>query len=345
MRSPTTTRELAALLARPAFRALESVAKHLDVRLPEASGQESSEAREASAPAPSVSGPEEAAASSPRPPVPTSAEASHTQPVAAETAMSVSITPPPGARAERQSEFPPSLEQTGSTGQAPPSEMRALDGSSSAPLVAPVGTPHAGNAPEAPRAGTSGAPAPPLQEKRGYASPSPEPLPGSPGSATALNGARAPGRHLVRLLPLSEPGARPPPDGSRVERTSPPSGEEQAPRPTRQLTFLPDPAATAPPAPARPPVPVTASLAGQVSSAMAPALERAHQLTRATLPPERSTSPQSAAAPPGEAVRNTFNVNVHLDPSGAPSGVDRRALEEALVDILRDTARRHGLEV
>jgi hypothetical protein len=44
-------------------------------------------------------------------------------------------------------------------------------------------------------------------------------------------------------------------------------------------------------------------------------------------------------------VRNTFNVNVHLDPSGAAPGVDRRALEEALVDILRDTARRHGLEV
>ncbi|WP_164002674.1 hypothetical protein [Pyxidicoccus caerfyrddinensis] len=56
-------------------------------------------------------------------------------------------------------------------------------------------------------------------------------------------------------------------------------------------------------------------------------------------------SAQSAATPPGEAVRNTFNVNVHLDPSGAAPGVDRRALEEALVDILRDTARRHGLEV
>jgi hypothetical protein len=77
---------------------------------------------------------------------------------------------------------------------------------------------------------------------------------------------------------------------------------------------------------------------------MAPVLEQAHQLTRTALPPERSTS-QSTPATSGEAVRNTFNVNVHLDPSGAPSGVDRRALEEALVDILRDTARRHGLEV
>ncbi|QSQ23229.1 hypothetical protein JY651_50540 [Pyxidicoccus parkwayensis] len=75
---------------------------------------------------------------------------------------------------------------------------------------------------------------------------------------------------------------------------------------------------------------------------MAPVLEQAHQLTRSALPPQRS---ESAATPPGEAVRNTFNVNVHLEPSGASSGVDRRALEEALVEILRDTARRHGLEV
>jgi hypothetical protein len=75
---------------------------------------------------------------------------------------------------------------------------------------------------------------------------------------------------------------------------------------------------------------------------MAPVLERAHQLTSTALAPQRSTSAEPS---PGEAVRNTFNVNVHLEPSGAPSGVDRRALEEALVDILRDTARRHGLEV
>lgn len=127
--------------------------------------------------------------------------------------------------------------------------------------------------------------------------------------------------------------------------SSPPPSEGHAPRPERRLTFLPAPEVTDPPTLSRPPNPLPARLAEQVTSGVAPVMERAHQLTRAALPPERSTRAQSAAAPPGEAVRNTFNVNVHLDPSGPPSGVDRRTLEEALVDILRDTARRHGLEV
>jgi hypothetical protein len=131
----------------------------------------------------------------------------------------------------------------------------------------------------------------------------------------------------------------------RAERSAPPSSQGDAPRPERRLTFLPAPEPTAAPAPTRPPSPVAPRLAEQVTGGMAPVLERAQQLTRAASPPERSMSAQGAAAPPGEAVRNTFNVNVHLDPSGASPGVDRRALEEALVDILRDTARRHGLEV
>ncbi|MBL0692165.1 hypothetical protein [Comamonas sp. JC664] len=77
-----------------------------------------------------------------------------------------------------------------------------------------------------------------------------------------------------------------------------------------------------------------AGLADQVSAGVAPVLAQALDLTQAP-----------AAYAPGESVRNTFNVNVHLDPSSAPAGLDRDALEDALIDLLRDTARRHGLEV
>ncbi|NOK17277.1 hypothetical protein, partial [Corallococcus carmarthensis] len=79
-------------------------------------------------------------------------------------------------------------------------------------------------------------------------------------------------------------------------------------------------------------------LTQQVTAGMAPVLAQAQQLTRAAVAP-------GAALPANEAARNTFNVNVHLEPSSASPGLDRHALEEALVDLLRDTARRHGLEV
>ncbi|MCE9671253.1 hypothetical protein LY474_25930 [Myxococcus stipitatus] len=84
--------------------------------------------------------------------------------------------------------------------------------------------------------------------------------------------------------------------------------------------------------------------ATQVGQEVAPVLEHAQRLTHASLTVDTS-SRASTEAPPSSAVRNTFNVNVHLDPATAPGGMDRRTLEDALVDILRETARRHGLEV
>ena len=80
------------------------------------------------------------------------------------------------------------------------------------------------------------------------------------------------------------------------------------------------------------------ALTEQVSAGVAPVLTHAHELT---LAPTAS----NAGRAPNEGVRNTFNVNVHMEPTSAPAGLDRHALEEALLDLLRDTARRHGLEV
>ncbi|TSC34244.1 hypothetical protein [Corallococcus sp. Z5C101001] len=79
----------------------------------------------------------------------------------------------------------------------------------------------------------------------------------------------------------------------------------------------------------------------KVSAGLTPVWEQAQGATHAALPVERVTTSSAQ----GAAVRNTFNVNVHLDASEAPAGMDRRSLEDALVDILRETARRHGLEV
>ena len=53
----------------------------------------------------------------------------------------------------------------------------------------------------------------------------------------------------------------------------------------------------------------------------------------------------SSSLAPAPAVSNTFNVNVHVDPERADAPLDRDALEQALCDILRDAARRNGLEV
>lgn len=392
MRSSTTTRELSALLARPAFRALESVAKQLGVRLPAPSRQESSEAPEQPALEHAVS---EAMAlraeTRGASPLVARGDAPHANPVAGARASSVSAPTPPGARAEVHGEVPKSpsspsgarprdrrlvrlISQLEPRSAAPPlsrapfpslpadaeraesrsarprpfaaSDAMSVDGSSSesaerapvqsdAPVATRAETPHTGSLVEATRARLAGTPAPSLQASRGDASPTPEPPPpANPGGAPAPGGARAADRRRVRLLPRPEQATVTSPVEARPERSGPPSSQGEAPRPERRLTFLPAPELTDPPALARPPSPVAPALAEQLSGGMAPVLERAHQLTRAASP-----------TPPGEAVRNTFNVNVHLDPSNAPSGVDRRALEEALVDILRDTARRHGLEV
>lgn len=89
-------------------------------------------------------------------------------------------------------------------------------------------------------------------------------------------------------------------------------------------------------------------LASQVSLSVAPVLERARQLSHEALTVDRTSRPSAtdgAAPTPSAAVRNTFNVNVQLDSANTASGMDRRTLEDTLVDILRETARRHGLEV
>jgi hypothetical protein len=73
------------------------------------------------------------------------------------------------------------------------------------------------------------------------------------------------------------------------------------------------------------------------------------QLTRAVTPVWEQAQPRTHAAPAVEraspARRDTSNGNVPSAPSAPQAELDRRSLEDALVDILRETARRHGVEV
>lgn len=76
--------------------------------------------------------------------------------------------------------------------------------------------------------------------------------------------------------------------------------------------------------------------------AMAPVLDSAWRLTDAALAPERSEPPVTSEAP---RVANHFHVNVALGDTAGTAGRDRNQLEETLTALLRDAARRQGLDV
>jgi hypothetical protein len=114
----------------------------------------------------------------------------------------------------------------------------------------------------------------------------------------------------------------------------------------RRLVFDTPAATTSAPVPVEAPIVPRPTLvfADRVVQATAPVWNEAHRITHDALTVERADA-SSAAPPAPNAVNNTFNVNVHVGPDGVSASQDREALEQALCDILRDAARRHGLEV
>ena len=76
----------------------------------------------------------------------------------------------------------------------------------------------------------------------------------------------------------------------------------------------------------------------RIEHGVTPALEQAHALSL------RALSAEQAGEAVTPRVNNTFNVNVAVSDPQARAG-DTRLLEEALVDLLRNAARRQGLEV
>ena len=81
----------------------------------------------------------------------------------------------------------------------------------------------------------------------------------------------------------------------------------------------------------------------RVMQAMDPVLDKAWQLTDAALPAGRDAPSEMAGEAP--RVTNQFNVTVALGAATDTAGRDPRQLEDALVALLRDAARRQGLDV
>ena len=83
--------------------------------------------------------------------------------------------------------------------------------------------------------------------------------------------------------------------------------------------------------------------ARRLARAVEPALEQAYRLTQARLNP--SAASVSGRVEPPALVHNTFNITVSLRPGEADTSADPEALADALTEILRTAARRHGLEI
>ncbi len=172
-------------------------------------------------------------------------------------------------------------------------------------------------APDFHAAGTRSADAPPMSTHRLATQPA-TPLPHSASTAPT------PTPHHWRLRPAPANEARPlAPTPADAEAAAPPA----LTRGTAAPSLLPrNPALT------------------RVMQAMDPVLDKAWQLTDAALPAGRDApSDVSADAP---RVTNQFNVTVALGGEATDTaGRDPRQLEDALVALLRDAARRQGLDV
>ena len=80
---------------------------------------------------------------------------------------------------------------------------------------------------------------------------------------------------------------------------------------------------------------------------MATVFDHAHRLTAqaassTALQGQRELGEDRAESSRQPSVRNTFNVQVAV---GQKAGLEAQPLEDALMDILRAAARRHGLEL
>lgn len=101
-----------------------------------------------------------------------------------------------------------------------------------------------------------------------------------------------------------------------------------------------EPASATPPTPAAQNLPNT--MTRRFTSAVEPALQQAYQLTQSPLQAASEGAPSSGES---RLVNNTFNVSVAMSSDGQTNGLDLGAFEQALTDVLRTAARRHGLEL
>ncbi len=152
----------------------------------------------------------------------------------------------------------------------------------------------------------------------------PDPAAPAPGEPRPTPVTRPPRNWRLRPTPLGavEPSSNPPPGESSEQA----AGHPAAPQPAAPSLLPRNPALT------------------RVMQAMDPVLERAWQLTDTALQPAADTPPAPAADAPAPRVANHFHVNVALG-SDTAAGRDPQQLQDALAALLRDAARRQGLDV
>lgn len=125
----------------------------------------------------------------------------------------------------------------------------------------------------------------------------------------------------------------------------------RVPAPQSNADPVPSPRLAATAAPARLPA-TRLSAARRVAGALQPTLDLAYRITNRALAADsegRADAQSEAAAElpvtPAPQVSNTFNVNVALRGEERPAATDREALRDGLVEVLRESARRQGLDV
>ncbi len=361
----TSPADLVARILQPLARSLEEARQHLDLeRVDEAStdGASTSGAGMAqeiapAAPAADMLTPRQAP-SGPlafAPPVgdalpdalhPTSAPmspAAVTRPPARPTSTSPTLRPSPAPASPTSAGF----DRARASGPAAPGSAPAAARAEVSDTPTSPTPPAAAPFPES--AALRAAPAPSTVRLVHAGSPA-NPVPAGPARGTNTNTAPA---------NLAPPATRVP-DGPPPQTALAPPGAMHAPSAPRQWRLRPSPptdTATPLPLPAAAPTPpplhhaggATASLIPRdpalprVMQAMAPVFEKAWRLTDAALPADRSEPPP--ATPEAPRVANHFHVNVALGEAAGSASRDRSLLEEALTALLRDAARRQGLDV
>ncbi|WP_374474797.1 hypothetical protein [Zoogloea sp.] len=373
----TSPADLAARILQPLARSLEEARQHLDLEpIDEAATDGASAARQDSHPAalPAV------AIHTPRQPPPSGPSASG-QPVGGTRPADADGSPTPPSEAlaastahptRRVSGSPDAAPSTPPASSAPAGFVRAAArtaGPAAAPDPSPAPAPVAGKGnasthPPAPSAAAStvsaalrAAPAPATMRLVRADSP-PDPAPPPTPRGTTPDSAPAALAPPETWRPDDDPprSVSVPPDGAAAP-TAP-----ATPSAPRQWRLRPSPPTETAPAPAAPaaeaaPTPTPSLHAGgataslrprdpalpRVMQAMAPVLDTAWRLTDAALAPEQGEPP--SVTPEAPRVANHFHVNVALGDTPGTASRDRNQLEDTLTALLRDAARRQGLDV
>lgn len=364
----TSPADLAARILQPLARSLEEARQHLDLEpIDEASTEGAIAARQDSLPA----APPAVAIPTPRQPPPSGPSASG-QAIDGRAADGVPTSPSEAlaaatAHSTRQVSGSPDPAPSTPPASSAPAGFAHATARAAGPAAAPAPSPapestadmnQPPNRPSAPAAAPSTVSAP-LR-----AAPVPAAIrlvradsPADPAQTHTPQGTNPDSAPAALALPETHQ-----PDGAPPHPISAPPGSLAVPSAPRQWRLRPSPPAETAPAPAAPATEATptatpprhtggasASLRPRdpalprVMQAMAPVLDTAWRLTDAALSPERSESPP--AAPEAPRVANHFHVNVALGDTTGTSGRDRNQLEETLTALLRDAARRQGLDV